>query len=341
MDVPPLTVKRALILLMLAVSAASCRGSDGVSIIRTSDGKVVGRDSPKGEYRDMVLGCDEATGKLAIIEWGQHKSTIKIFDVTAGIFKKHTVPVGRLNGIDGAEYYDFASDEYVCHDRQGIHFFGKTSQQRDVANPLPAGYCSGTMVGCRDGLLILCGNAVGDYRGAVVYRYLQPAGSVKAIYRTSEGVRKLSAEGDSAIIVEDIQADYKSRQLVRIDLDGKVLSRATMPMHTADGIKVANGTLYEVYGDGACHLRQASLDRGTVLREIQFAGVSGDITRFDVKGDVLVVGERMSRDNSRGLSATILDVQTQQVRKRFQDQWAWSDVMLMKFNGEVYCILSN
>ena len=334
-------MKRLLTILMFPFLLASCRGSDGVSIIRLSDEKVVGRDSPKGSYRDMVLGFDEASGKLAIIEWGQNKSTIKVFDLTECTFTKHTVPVGRLNGINGPEYYDFATDEYIFHDTKGIHFFGKASKRRDVANPLPAGYCGSKIVPCKDGLLILCGNTGGDYRGGVVYHYLQSDGSVKKIYQTSEGVRAFFGRPDRATLVEDMQTDYKNRRLVTIDLDGKVLSETTMPMHITQNIQMDNGTVYEAYGDGVCCLQQANVDKTNAVREIRFAGVSADITRFDVKGNILVVGERMSRDNSQGLSATVLDLKTKQVQKRFTDNWAWSDVMLVKFNGDVYCILSN
>jgi hypothetical protein len=138
-------MKRGFVL-VVALLLTSCGGSEGLTIIRLSDEKIVGRDSLKGRFRDMVLGCDEAKGRLAIIEWGDYKSTIKLFDLTAGTFTKHAVPVGRLNGLAGPEYYDFASDEYIFHDRQGIRFFGKGSQLRDVANPLPEGFWGSKIV---------------------------------------------------------------------------------------------------------------------------------------------------------------------------------------------------
>lgn len=335
-------MKRGLILLMLPLLLSSCRGSEGLTIIRLSDEKVIGRDSPKGRYRDMVLGCDEAKGRVAIIEWGDYKSTIKVFDFTAGTFTKRTVPVGRSNGLEGPEYYDFASDEYILHDRHGIHFFGKAAQRRDVANPLPEGFWGSKIVPCKDGLLIKCGNSLdGSHHDTVVYRYQQSGSSIKAIYQSGESTRAIFGRHDRAVLVEDIQADYKNRRLVTIDMEGKVLSETTMPMHITERLKMDGGTVYELYGDGVCRLQHVSLDQGGTLREDQFAGVSSDITGFDVKGSLLVVGEMLSRESSQALSATVLDLETKQVRKRLKGQWAWSDLILMKFNGELYCILSN
>jgi len=176
-----------------------------------------------------------------------------------------------------------------------------------------------------------CGNGAGDYRGGIVYHYLQGDGSVKKIYQTSEGVRAFFGRPDRATFVEDIQTDYKNRRLVTIDLEGKVLSEATMPVHITERLKMEGGTNYELYSDGVCRLQYVNLDQGGTLREVQFACVSSDLTAgFDVKGNALVVGEMLSRESSRALSATVLDLETKQVQKRLKGQWAWSDLTLMK-----------
>jgi hypothetical protein len=327
-------MKARLFLLILPLFLLGC---DGVSIIRLRDGKVVGKDSPKGEYRDMVLACDEGAGKVAIIEWGKYASTIKIVQVAEGSLTKHSVAVGRLNGIGGAEYYDLTFDQYIFHDCKGLHVYGKDSQTRELPNPLPEGFWASKIVPCKDGLLITCGRATGDYCGCIVYRYVRKGNSISRIYETEQAVRETSSQWDKAVLVEDIKGDYANRHIVSIALDGRVLSQTIMPRHTPDLVRIRNGTLYQVFGTNMCCVQQASLETGAVLREVRFPGVSGDISGFDLKDNLVVVAE----ETSRGLSATVLDMEAKRVVKRFKGQWAWSELTLMKYNGDLYCIVSN
>lgn len=336
-------MKQVLFLLLISLLTSSCRSLDRLTIIRLPDGKIVGQDSSMGRYRNMVLGCDEAKGRLAVIEWGDFKSTIKVFDFTAGTFTKRRVPIGRSNGLSTPEYYDFDRDEFIFHDHQGLHFFGKSSKRRDVACILPEGFWGGTIVPCEDGLLIKCGNSIdGKQHDTVVYRYQQSRGSIVPIYRSSESVRAIFGRNDRAVLVEDNPTDHKNRRLITIDLDGKVLSETNMRMHTADRLTMEGGTIYELYGDGVCRLQYLNLDQGGSLQEIQFPGVSDDLTaRFDVKGNLAVIGGTVNRDSSRGMNVTILNIETKQVQKRFKDKSILLDLALVRFNGTIYCILTN
>jgi len=329
-----------LILLLLSVVRGVCDG--GISIIRANDGKVIASDSPFGPYRDMLLAIDNAAGKVAVIQWGHYKSTIQILSVADGKCTKHTVAVGRLNGIDGAEYYDFASGDYVFHDARGLRIFGKNTKPREVPNPLPKDFRTGTIVSCKDGLLIEAGNCAGDYRGGIVYCYSQSDGSVNKLYETSEGIRVLASGGDCAVVAEDVKGDPTSRQMVRIGLGGQVLSRVKMPIPSPaylSLIKIEKGTLYEAYGSDLFRIQQASLDKGTILRKLEFPDIPGGVRLFDVKDSIAVIcGSQAASDGSS--TATVVDIERRKVLRRFKCERSVSDLKLMKYKGEV-CIVSN
>jgi hypothetical protein len=331
------------ILLLLLLS--SLRGAcNGVSVIRVSDGKVVAKDSPGplAIYRDMLLSVDDVGGRVAIIQWGRQRSTIKILGLD-GKNAKHSVAIGRENGIDGAEYYDFSSNNYIFHDNKGLHFFGKKSKPREVSNPLPRDYRTSTIVHCKDGLLISAIYCAGDYRGAIIYRYCQSQNSIKKLYETSEGMRAQASEGDCAIIVEDVRDDYKSRHIVRVAFDGQVLSRVRTPIHLSEDsnhVKIEKDGLYEAYGGNSLRLQQTKLDDGTVLRTLEFADIPGGVELFDVEDNIAVI--RATQAPSDGSSmATVVDIGTKKVLMRFKCRWSVEGLMLLKHNGEVYCIVAN
>ena len=319
-----------LILLLLSAVRGTC---DGVSVIRVSDGKVVVKDSPGlfDTYRDMVLTVDDIGGKVAIIQWGRYKSTIKVLGLADGKCVKHSINIGRENGIDGAEYYDFASGDYIFHDSKGLHFFGKDSKPRELPNPLPRDYRASKIVACEDGFLIRAGNCAGDYRGDVVYRYQRSKGSVKSIYETPEGIRCISG-GRYAIISEDIRGAVYSRQIVTIDLNGHVLSKVTAPMLSADSVSIRTNLVYDVgpWETNLCQLQEVRADDGKGLRKIVFPDVPGQITGIDVLDQYAVV------DGEQG--AYVLNVETKQTLRRLTSGLDWSCLLLMKFKGEVYCV---
>lgn len=327
-----------LILLLLSAVRGAC---DGVSVIRVSDGKVVAKDSPAffDIYRDMILTVDDVGGKVAIIRWGRHKSTIKILGLADGNCAKHSVNIGRENGIDGAEYYDFASGDYIFHDSKGLHFFGKNSKPREISNPLPNNYGTGTIVPCRDGLLIKAGNGAGDYRGAIVYHYCQSEGSIKKIYETSETIRALASGGDCAIVSEDVQGDYRSRHILRVGLDGRILSKIKMPMLSETFLRIRDDRLWDAGAstNGTCHLQATDLERGRVIRQVELSSGAG-IHVIDVL-DNLVVTHRQKKDSGDAV-ATVIDFDHEKVLRQFDLKWPCIQVSLLKYDGEAYCILS-
>ena len=69
----------SLVLLSILAGAVGCSGSD-VKIVNLDDGSVVGELAPSlsSRYRDMVIGIDEVHGKVAVIQWGDQTSTLRI-----------------------------------------------------------------------------------------------------------------------------------------------------------------------------------------------------------------------------------------------------------------------
>jgi hypothetical protein len=327
-----------LILLFLSAARGVC---DSVSIIRVSDAKAVAKESSGffDTYRDMVLTVDDAVGKVAIIQWGQYQSTIKIFNLADGKCAKHSVSIGRLNGIDGAEYYDFTADEYIFHDEKGLHFFGMNSKTRAVPNPLPKGYRASRIVPLKDGLLIEAGNCSGNSRGSVVYRYLQSNGSVKILYKSREGIHALGSGVDCAIVAEDLRGDYESRQIVKIGFDGQVRSKVKVPMLSPHYTQIKNNTLYEVDTSEAarCQLQEVELEKGTVKRKVIFADVAGNITSFDVMENIAFFG----RSPDGNATAEVFDLKENKVLRRFSIKGSWSCLLLVKYKNELYCVVSS
>ena len=343
-------MKQNLLILTIPLLLSTCHSSGGtyggpgdVAIFRVSDGSVVGKDTHAGRYADMVIAHDETTGKVAVIEWGDYKSTIKIFSLADSKFKKYFVGIGRLNGLDGADYYDFTADEFIFHDQKGMHFFGKNSKPREIPNPLPKDYATGAIVPCKDVLLIKASNGTGDYCGSVVYRYLRSDNSIKKIYETSECTRAIGSGVDCAIIEEDVKGDPTNRQIVRIALDGRVLSRVKMPIQPPaylSVVKIEKESLYEAYGSDMFRLQQASLDKGTILHKYEFTDILGKVGLCDVKDNIAIIsGPQAASDGS--FTAIVLDIETKKELMRFKCQSSVSGLKLMKHNGEVYCIVSN
>jgi hypothetical protein len=107
-----------------------------------------------------------------------------------------------------------------------------------------------------------------------------------------------------------------------------------------DFVRVRNDRLWEagVGPTGTCQLQAADLQQGRVVRRVELSSGSG-IGVLDVL-DNLAVTNRQKTDSGDAVAA-VIDFDHKKVLRQFGLKWPCIRVLLMKYNGEVYCILSD
>jgi hypothetical protein len=101
-----------------------CAATVDVQVLDLDTGTVVGQLRPSffGKYRDMLVGVDEVSGRLAVVEWGDRRSTLKIITLQPWRVSEQTIDAGRvtygtgtprlIEGIAGPMAYDFATRRF-------------------------------------------------------------------------------------------------------------------------------------------------------------------------------------------------------------------------------------
>ena len=212
-----------LAILSILTTAIGCSGSD-VKVIRIDDGAVVGElgGSLFQKYRDMVIGIDEVHGKIAVIEWGDQTSTLKIVTIQPWQVSKHSVDVGRVTGLDGPMSFDFASnrlvyatDMYTKGKQSAIVAIGWNGdkQKRRYQTPTPKNHMISNLIATPEGIFF---EAAGE-DGHEVYRVTPDADSGKEVYRSSGRLRIFGVSGGDLCIVDDSNNAKASVRLILMD----------------------------------------------------------------------------------------------------------------------------
>jgi hypothetical protein len=89
-----------------------------------------------GKYRDSVIGIDETDGKIAVIEWGDNESVIKLVTVHPWRVALHTVNAGRLTGIDGPMRFDFTDNRFLFSTENTVTTIGLDGSKRTYTIPV-------------------------------------------------------------------------------------------------------------------------------------------------------------------------------------------------------------
>jgi hypothetical protein len=134
-----------------------CAASVDVQVLDLDTGTVVGQLRPSffGMYRDMVVGVDATGGRLAVVEWGDRRSTLKIITLQPWRVSEQTIGAGRvtygtgtpriIEGIAGPMAYDFATRRffYTTGSRlsggYSLHFIAADGEKKRIALPTSGG----------------------------------------------------------------------------------------------------------------------------------------------------------------------------------------------------------
>jgi hypothetical protein len=283
------------VVLLIATVAAGCQGSD-VKIISIDDGAVAGGLSPSlfAKYRDMVIGIDEVHGRVAVIEWGDSRSTLKIVTVKPWQVSKHSIPVGRLTGLDGPMSFDFANNRFVyatdmyAKEKQGtivtIGLNDKGGEQR-YSVPLSKNYVIGRIIASPEGIFLEAGKNEGDNLGFRIYRIASNTDSAKEIYRSDGRLWVFGGSGKDLCFVDDPENSAANVRLI--------LMNRTSLVATERALKWPS---YE-YAQSKEWIVKLSRDKKT-LRRIRIAS-PGDAREFNVpppKAGYLIYGLACSQD---------------------------------------------
>lgn len=214
----------ALVFLGLAFFTCWSRGSD-VEVLNIEDGSVVGEVRPSflGKYRNYVVGVDEANGQLALVEWGDQQSRLRIVTIRPWKVTEYTIKAGRST-IDGPMAFDFSSKRFLyssgAYSPQGCSLIelALTGEKRTCPVPLPAQYIVSRIIPARDGLFVEAGNTGGDYFGYSVLHISLDTASTKEIHKSDGGCEAIGFLDNALCLVDRQKQDQISAKVVLIDV---------------------------------------------------------------------------------------------------------------------------
>lgn len=329
---------------ILAVTVG-CSGGD-VKVVNIDDGSVIGELTPSlfGGYRDMVIGIDKVHGKIAAIEWGDNRSTLKIVTIKPWQVSKHFIDVGRPSGIDGPMSFDFRNNRFIY--ATDMYTKGKTcslvtielsgnKQERRYSTPVPKNHIIVEIIPTPEGMFFRSGKVEGDYLGFRLYRVAPDADSAEEIYRSKGRSWVLGVSGGKLCFADDAENSGSNVRLTLMD-------RASL----AKTVHVLKWPAHK-YAQSDDFVVQLSPDEKT-LRRIPIASPD-DAKEFTVpsKGD-LIYGLACSQNHAmitRGNNTNtrrkviILDFGTGQT-KEMDIAGYQSDIETLRYDGKDYAILA-
>jgi hypothetical protein len=258
--------KTILSLLVITTLFVGCSKGSDVQVLNLDDGSVVGEVSPSfsGKYRNLVEGIDDTSGRLALVEWGDSQSVLRIAAIRPWKVSEYPIKAGRstgpLTGIDGPMGFDFSNNRFLYS--TGAYSGGESSivelalngEKRSCPVPLRPKYIISKIMPRPEGVFVEAGNTGGDYFGYSILRISMDTGSSKDIYH-SEGACEAIGVFDKAICLVDRRKDHPlGATLVGIDLNS---------LKQVEHDLKWDGRMYAI-GDG--YILQLSADEQTLRR---------------------------------------------------------------------------
>jgi hypothetical protein len=224
-----LTLGGALVAVACAVLYLS---SSDVEVLSARDFSVVGaiRPSFPGKYRDMVIGRDEASGRVAVVEWSDHYSTLKLVHIRPWEVREIKLNAGRVGDIYGEMAYDFQRDQFVYFDGKGVVALSPDGKRREFAVPLRPHHIVSRILPRTDGLYVVTGNTGGDYFGfSILLLGWDQSAATELYYAEAGGLKALEVSNGEVHVMERVRDDYSNSYLLTIGHDRKPSHRRRFP----------------------------------------------------------------------------------------------------------------
>jgi hypothetical protein len=327
------------VLSLILACASGCSGSD-IKVVSIDDGAVAGELSPSrfGKYRNMVIGIDEVYGKVAVIEWGDQTSTLKIITLQPWQVSKRPVDAGRLTGIDGQMHFDFAKDCFIYATHGTITTISGKGEKHRYFMPTRKGYgITDCIMPTPEGLFLVTGTPYGDDKGLSLHKIAPDGGKIEEVFHTGGGVPDIGVYGKNVCLVERPKTTDDNPRLVEIDR--ATLAKVEHTLKSDDGL----------YAMGGGSLVSLSRDEKT-LHRIPIASPT-DAREFSVpppKTGYLTYGLACSRDFALltegdnvniNRKVTVLDFRTGQT-KEISINGYQARIKTLRCGGKDYAILS-
>ena len=236
------------ILLLVSVLACGCSGRKAdVRVISLQDGSVVGEVTPSsfGQYRDMVIGIDDAGGRIAIMEWGQSRSTLRIVTLRPWQVSEHSIAAGRVGpGGIGSMSFDFPNERLLFSTdpatddgkQRMVAICLRGDKLRKEYQTVPKGYDTGDMISTPEGIFFEADETRSDYMGFRLHRIAPDADSSQEIYRSGGRLWGLGVSGRDLCFLEDANNYGTNVRVVRIDRVSlaKTESALSWPLYNVD-----------------------------------------------------------------------------------------------------------
>jgi hypothetical protein len=198
-------VKTAILLPAFFAILCGCSAGNagGVQVFEIDTGNVVGKttNSPFQRYRDMVIGIDDEHGQIAVIEWGDRISTVKIITIKPWKVSKYSVAATHLQGsIEGPMGFDFHRNcfIYVTDSAKKDKIAALVTidlkdgkQQRFPATAEKGDWISDPIVSTADGVFYRAVGGNEDW----LYHIAANSGSAKDIFHTKDTLRAWGLSG--------------------------------------------------------------------------------------------------------------------------------------------------
>jgi hypothetical protein len=223
-------MKIAILTLALFTILCCCSAGNagGVQVFDFDSGDVIGKitNSPFQRYRDMVIGTDDKRGQIAVIEWGDQNSTLKIITLKPWTITKHSVAATHLQGsIEGPMGFDFHKNRFVY-----VTDYAKKdkiatlvtidikdgTQQRFPATAEKGAWISDPIVSTADGAFYRVVGANEDWLCHIAAN----SGSAKDVFRTKDTLRAWGLLGRRIYLLTTPRNKKDNSRLVLIDRAG-------------------------------------------------------------------------------------------------------------------------
>ena len=322
--------------LLLVPILAGCGGRD-VQVFRIDDGSILGELSHAGKFVNMVIGIDESSGKVAVIEWGDERSTLKIVTLQPWQVSEQSIDAGRQTGIDGQMGFDFANKCFIYVTKDKITTIALNGVKREYSVPLRKDYgITSNIMPTPEGIFLVSGTPYGDDAGLALHR-IAPDGIVQQFFHTNGHVWTVGLCGKNLCLVETPKDKKGNPRLIQIDRVTLARSEHTLKW-SDERYTLAGSDLVSLSVDETT-LRRIALDSPDTAQEYDVPAEK-DCGIYDMAGSQGYIVLMRSNKTNGYHKHLMIDLASGQTKVKAADQYQ-ARVRLLRYAGKGYGVLGD